>query len=163
METVNVLAIILSPAIAVLITMFLQSRKDKKNAKMNIFITLMATRNRAPSEEIVRALNMIDVIFSKDKNIRRLWNEYFGMLSNEGLSNPVGWKQREQKNLEMITAIAKNIGYKNEITSLDVDKVYYPVGLQNQLDNASEILNELKRVLKETKALGIIPIEEKRS
>jgi len=163
MEIVNVLAIMLSPVIAVLITMFLQSRKDKKNAKMNIFITLMSTRNRAPSEEIVRALNMIDVIFSKDKNIRRLWSEYFGMLSNEGLSNPVGWKQREQKNLEMITAIAKNIGYKNEITSLDVDKVYYPVGLQNQLDNASEILNELKRVLKETKALSIIPLEGKRS
>jgi hypothetical protein len=163
MEIVNVIAIMLSPVIAVLITMFLQSRKDKRNSKMNIFITLMSTRNRAPTEEIVRALNIIDVIFSKDKNIRRLWSEYFGMLSNEGLNNPVGWKQREQKNLEMITAIAKNIGYQNEITSLDVDKVYYPIGLQNQLDNASEILNELKRVLKETKALSIIPIEEKRS
>jgi len=163
MAIINICAILLSPVIAVLITIVLQNRRDKKNAKMNIFITLMSTRNRPPSEEITRALNMIDVIISKDKNIRRLWSEYFGMLSNEGLNNPVGYKQREQKNLEMITAIANNLGYKREITSLDVDKVYFPIGLKDQLENVSEIVTELKRVLKETKAISVIPKEEGRS
>jgi hypothetical protein len=159
-EIINFFAILLSPIIAVLITIFLQNRKDKHNSKMNIFITLISTRNRPPSEEIVRALNMIDVIFSKDKEVRKLWREYYDMLSNEGLNNPVGWNQREQKNLEMITAIAKNLGYKKHISGLDVNRVYFPIGLKDQLESAAEIGIELKRVLKETKAISVIPKKE---
>lgn len=159
MEVVNIIALLFSPIIAVLITVYLQNIKDKRREKYQIFMTLMATRNRPPTEEITRALNMIDVVFCKDKKIRRLWGEYFGMLCNEGLNNPVGWKQREQKNLEMITAIAENIGYKNEISSLDVDRVYLPIGLKDQLDSAAEIVSELKRVLKATKALSVLPKE----
>jgi len=157
MEIVNIFAILISPVIAVLITVFLQNRKEKRALQMNIFMTLISTRNRAPSDERVRALNMIDVVFSKDKEIRKLWKEYFSMLANEGLNNPVGFSQREQKELEMITEIAKRLGYRKEISSLDVNRVYFPVGLKNQIDANSEILEELKRVLKETKTINLIP------
>jgi hypothetical protein len=156
MKILNIIAILLSPIIAVLISIFIQNRKEKHNSKMKIFISLISTRNRAPTEENVRALNMIDVIFAKEEEVRKLWREYYDMLSNEGLNNPVGWKQRGQKNLEMITAMAKNLGYGKEITSLDVDRVYFPVGIKEQLENGAEILNELKRVLKETKALNVV-------
>jgi len=157
MEIVNIFAILISPVIAVLITVFLQNRKEKRALQMNIFMTLISTRNRAPSDERVRALNMIDVVFSKDIEIRKLWKEYFSMLANEGLNNPVGFSQREQKELEMITEIAKRLGYRKEISSLDVNRVYFPVGLKNQIDANSEILEELKRVLKETKTINLIP------
>ena len=41
---INIIAIVLSPIIAVLITRYLSIRTDKKKDKMEIFKILMATR-----------------------------------------------------------------------------------------------------------------------
>ena len=129
MTAVNIVAILLSPAIAVLITLYLQKRREKRNQKLWIFNTLIATRHSPVIEENVRALNMIDVVFHDSPRVRQLWHEYFDMLGNEGLNNKLGWSQRQKKNLEMITEMAKVFGYGEAITHLDVDRVYYPVGL----------------------------------
>lgn len=150
MIIVNILAILFSPIIAVLISVYLQTRREKKKQKLWIFNTLIATRHNPITDENVRALNMIDVVFFDYLSVRKLWHEYFDMLSNEGLNNAIGWSQRQKKNLEMITEMAKLIGYKKAITHLDVDRVYYPVGLGNQSKKTEEISNELLRVLKES-------------
>jgi len=150
MIIVNILAILFSPIIAVLISVYLQTRREKKKQKLWIFNTLIATRHNPITDENVRALNMIDVVFFDYLSVRKLWHEYFDMLSNEGLNNTIGWSQRQKKNLEMITEMAKLIGYKKAITHLDVDRVYYPVGLGNQSKKTEEISNELLRVLKES-------------
>ena len=148
MVWVNVVAILLSPVIAVLITVYLQNRREKRNQKLWIFNTLIATRHSPIVDENVRALNMIDVAYHDSRGVRELWHEYFDMLGNEGLNNPTGWGQRQKKNLEMITEMAKAIGYRTAITHLDVDRVYYPVGLGKQSETAQQIGIELLRVLK---------------
>jgi hypothetical protein len=46
----------------------------------------------------------------------------------------------------MITEMAKVLGYRKAITHLDVDRVYYPIGLGAQWQKAQEIaLTEAKR------------------
>src|SRR5688572_7888947 len=122
----TLVAIAISPVIAVLVTVRLQDRKERRGQKLWILSTLIGTRHNPVSDETVRALNLIDVVFHKDAKVRHLWHEYLDMLSNEGLNNPTGWAQRQKKNLEMITQMAKNLGYKHTITHLDVDRVYYP-------------------------------------
>jgi hypothetical protein len=107
MEWENLLAILVSPVVAVLITVSLQNRKEKRAQKLHIFNTLIATRHSPIIEDNVRALNMIDVAFHDCPRVRELWHEYFNMLGNEGLNNPSGWPQRQKKNLEMITEMAK--------------------------------------------------------
>jgi len=89
----------------------------------------MATRHSPLTDETVRALNMIDVVFHDKPRIRDLWHEYFDMLANHGLENPQGWVQRQKKNLELITEMAKFCGYGEAIKHLDADRVYYPVAL----------------------------------
>lgn len=148
MVWVNVLAILLSPLIAVLVTVYLQNRREKRNQKLWIFNTLIATRHSPIADENVRALNMIDVAYHDSSCVRELWHEYFDMLGNEGLNNPNGWGQRQKKNLEMITEMAKVVGYRTAITHLDVDRVYNPVGLGEQSQTAQQIGRELLRVLK---------------
>jgi hypothetical protein len=148
MVWVNILAILLSPVVAVLITVYLQSRKEKRNQKLWIFNTLMATRHAPIIDENVRALNMIDVVFHDSEQVRELWHEYFEMLCNQGLNNPLGYGQRQKKNLELITAMAKVLGYGKSITHLDVDRAYSPVGLGAQSQTSQEIAGELLRVLK---------------
>lgn len=154
---VNIIAILLSPVIAVLITICLQNRRERRNQKLSIFNTLIATRHSPINDENVRALNMIDVVFHDCPRVRDLWHEYFSMLCNEGLNNALGWPQRQKKNLEMITEMAKVLGYGDAITHLDVDRVYYPVGLGAQSQKGAEIADELLRVLKASQGVQLVP------
>jgi len=90
--TISILAILLSPVIAVGVTLWFQRRKDRRDAKLWILNTLMQTRHHGPaSDEKVRAFNMIDVVFRKSPKVRELWHEYFGMLNN------VSWRAESDK------------------------------------------------------------------
>lgn len=86
----EIVAVLLSPIIAVVVTLWYQSRKEKRDTKRWLFGTLIATRHSPLTEESVRALNMIDVVFFNSQPVRKLWREYFDMLNNGGLNNPVG-------------------------------------------------------------------------
>jgi len=72
MEIINLFALLFSPLIAVLVSVFLQSKQAKYGEKKVIFSTLIATRHSPINDQTVRALNMIDVVFYKNKNVRRL-------------------------------------------------------------------------------------------
>ncbi len=157
MEAINVVAIVTSPIVAILVGLWFQRRKEKRDVKRQIFVTLMATRHVGVSDERVRALNMLDLVFHDAPKIRHLWHEYFGMLSNKGMDNPEGHLLRSKKLLEMIAEMAATIGYGHEITHLDVDRVYNPVGLSQQTQRQNDLLVELVRVLKNTGSLGVTP------
>jgi hypothetical protein len=156
----NILAILLSPLIAVWVTTRLQDRKERRQQQLHILGTLMAARHEPLSADTVRALNLLDLVFSDKADVRKLWREYFEMVSNEGLQNPQGWKQRSKKNLEMITEMAKCLGYGDAISHLDVDRVYYPVGVLNQAQMSQELQAELLRVLKATAHIEVQPNTE---
>ena len=79
------------------------------------------------------------------------------MLGNEGLNNELGWAQRQKKNLEMIAEMAKHLGYRDAITHLDVDRVYYPIGLGTQSQMGQAIAAELLRVLRASGGVQLIP------
>ena len=151
----ELLAILLSPVIAVAITLWYQSRKEKRDAKRWIVQTLMATRHSPITDETVRALNLVDIVFHDAPSVRRLWREYFDMLCNQGLHNPQGWSSRQKKNLEMLTEMARVVGYGGAVTHLDVDRVYYPQGLGEQQKRVQDISDELLRVLKGSQGLQI--------
>ncbi len=159
MDAINIIAVLLSPLIAVLVTVYLQDRREKRNHKMWIFRTLISTRHAPISDENVRALNTIDVVFHDCPRVRELWHEYFDMLANKGLDNELGWNQRQKKNIELITEIAKALGYGHAITHLDVDRIYYPVGLGAQSQRSEDIANELLRVLKASGGLNVSPLK----
>jgi len=155
MNALSVVAVLLSPLIAVLVSMYLQHHKERRDAKRWIVTTLFSTRHSTINDETVRALNLIDIVFHDSPSVRRLWREYFEMLCNEGLGNPQGYAQRQKKNLELITEMAKALGYGRYITHLDVDRVYCPVGLEGQVRRSQDISDELLRVLKGTQGIQV--------
>jgi hypothetical protein len=100
---------------------------------------------------------MIDVVFHDCSKVRQLWRDYFEMLCNRGLDNAVGFTTRQKKNLELITEMARTLGYGREITHLDMDRVYNPTGLVDQSKKSAELLDELLRVLKDSNAVQFTP------
>ena len=145
---INVVALLISPVIAVVVSLWYQRVTERRKPRIALFTTLLATRTFRLSDEHVRALNLIDVTFHDSRKVRSVWREYFDMLNNAGLNNPNGWKQRESKFFEMLTAMATAVGHDTEITHTDVERVYVPEGLVTEKQRFVEISTELLRVLK---------------
>ncbi len=82
-EWVTIGAIIVGPILAVQIQKLIERYTEKKDRKLNIFKTLMATRGARVSFEHVRALNMIDMEFVNITKVTKAWKNYLDCL-NEG-------------------------------------------------------------------------------
>ncbi len=92
-DYITIVAVLLSPLLAVQAEKFIERTRNKKNRKVQIFKTLMATRGSKLSIEHVTALNQIDLEFygnrkffyenKKYKKVLNAWKEYFDQLRVE--------------------------------------------------------------------------------
>src|SRR5579862_9610949 len=101
-EVITILAILAGPVLAVQAQKWVENFREKKNRKLHIFRTLMATR--APmakvSAEHVRSLNMIDIEFYDDSNVTEAWKEYLDHLNDSNypkLHGPEKWIDKSEE------------------------------------------------------------------
>ena len=74
---INILAVLLSPIIALLISKKLQEKEEKRKEKIYILKVLMTQRFSIKSIEFVNALNLIDIIFVDDKPVREAYKNLY--------------------------------------------------------------------------------------
>ena len=96
-DRVLIITTFLAPLFAVQATQYVDRRRQRRSAQMQLFSTLMATRATNLSPRHVEALNLIDVVFySKrrdDKQIRDVWKQYLDHLGTDQTTNP-NWGNR---------------------------------------------------------------------
>jgi Family of unknown function (DUF6680) len=144
----TIFAIVLGPVIAVIITLWYQNRKEKRDFKHHIFYELMAHRKSFPIPySYVKALNLIDVGFSKNQKVLTLWHDYYDLLHSDS-TEPILTK-REHKFLELLSEMANVLGYAN-LQQVDIDKFYTPIAHGNEFAFSSKLQGELLRVLENT-------------
>src|SRR3984893_9263784 len=73
-------ATFLGPIFAVLLTRYIDWKREAKNRRLYIFRTLMATRRAQLTTEHVTALNLIEIDFHGEQQILKAWKEYFENL-----------------------------------------------------------------------------------
>lgn len=76
----------IGPVAAVQVQKWVERARERRNRRLSIFQTLMATRAiRAGSNEHVQALNLIELFFDdkseKEKAVRNPWALYFDFLA----------------------------------------------------------------------------------
>lgn len=140
MTIVNVLAVALSPVIAVLIGQLLQCRAEKRKDKMDIFKTLMVNRHAVWSVDSVRALNSIDIIFSDDKEVRSRWKEYYDKLCIQQ-PNASDFARINVSRDKLLEAMACSLGYKNKVTWETIQNPYIPKAMVDAQAQETTILN----------------------
>lgn len=131
-DVLNVLAIIIIPIAAVIIGQHLQDRAEIRKDKMHIFKVLMTSRIYGWTVDSVHALNLIDVVFAKDEAVRAAWKELYEAYSSTEQSDLMANK-RKKLMYKLLEEIAKNIGYKKEITWETIQNPYIPQGMIDQL------------------------------
>ena len=90
-SVLTILAILFSPVIAIQVSVYLNERKEKKDRRLLIFRTLMATRASYLSYDHVRALNSIDVEFygndRESKAVVEAWKVYLNHLNDRNFAH----------------------------------------------------------------------------
>jgi hypothetical protein len=107
-----------------------RSQERQKN-KLHVFATLMQERAAIYSENGVRALNLIDVVFNDAREVREAWAELFLAFDTKHNVPPHAQEERLRK---LLAAMANDIGLGDGLRIDDFGRVYFPTALaQDQL------------------------------
>lgn len=149
-DWINLYALILSPIIAIVITLWHQSRKEKREQRMELFLNLIKSRQTfPPTQEFVNALNTIDVIFHNDKNVISTWKDFFSFL----FVLPINVEIYNRKLLDLLFAMSNSLGY-DKIKQTDLSAFYTPIVFNEQKEFQKTLNEELLRVLKNSQSFG---------
>lgn len=148
-DILNLAALIFIPIVAVWIGQYLQARAKKRDDKMRVFETLMASRIFGLSNEAVRAYNMIHITFADEKVIREKWESYYRALCIEQ-PNEAQAADIEKKQIDLLKAIASSLGYKDELSQAALDTKYIPTGLIKAAERDMKQRQDYETLLDET-------------
>lgn len=146
-DNAEIFAILLSPLLAWIVTILYQNRAEKRKAKRDLFMVIMAKRRSSPPAiELVDALNKIDVVFQNNKKVRLAWREYFLSLHEEN------WQFANSNSflLDLLSEMASVLGYKH-LRQTEIDRVYSPRYYNDLRLGSQALYNEQLRVLKHSK------------
>jgi hypothetical protein len=81
LDLVSIVAIILGPSLGVCLAYYLTNRSEKRGIKVKTFCALLAYRKIRTHQNCVEALNIIEVIFSEDKNVLNSYKNYMDVIN----------------------------------------------------------------------------------
>ena len=118
-EIVMAVAVVTGPIAAVLIARDLEKRRVQRERRMDIFRTLMRTRTGSAkvSPDHVAALNLIEIEFRNDSDVRDAWKEHFKILCQPG-PNPNVDLMLSMTLAKLLKVMSKILGY--EIEGLEI-------------------------------------------
>jgi len=136
-----------------------EKEEIKRDRKLQIFHTLMATRSDRVSDRHIEALNMIDIEYHYDINnkVINAWNEYYDHLTTHRTEeNSSQWDfETDKLFINMLYEIALSLGYN--YTKLDIkNRCYSPKNDYYKRFEEEEIRRYLAAIL-----AGRLPLQVK--
>jgi len=168
MSTITMIfAVLVAPFLAVFAQRQIDQLRERRERKLWVFKTLMATRGAKLSFEHVRALNMIDLEFPDktpmDEAIRNTWKEYLDHLGaliplspEERQARLPIWSDRADDYLaELLDKMGKRLGYSFDKVHIR-KSIYSPEGHQNDEMEMRLIRRFALQVLSGDKSIGTV-------
>lgn len=165
-EILTIAAILLGPILAVQISKYIEKIRYKKARKLNLFQTLMRTRQNKLSLEHVQALNMIDIEFvnrtvlgisntpKKYKAVTTAWKIYVDHLYDREYPKD-RWKERtDTLFIDLLHKMSVALNYNFDEVLLK-RQAYSPVAYGEIEDEQSKIRKGLIEIIEGKKAIKI--------
>lgn len=144
-DVLMVSATALSPLIAVQVTRWLDDRNEKRERKLQIFRTLMATRATNLSPQHVQALNSIDLEFSRkppaERAVADIWQQYLDHLGRTEMEAEAWNNRRVDLLVDLLHAMGTGLGYDFNKTQIK-NGVYWPTA-HGKLELEQQEIREL--------------------
>lgn len=129
-----ILAVFLGPIVAVQLTKYLDSKKEKRQRKLDIFKTLMTTRSYSTSWDHVMTLNRIDLEFElslpKEKAVVEAWKQYLDLLGDKTITGERWGTKRIELLVELLYKMALVLDYDFDKTHIK-NSSYSPIAHGN--------------------------------
>jgi len=166
------IAVLLAPLVALQVQKLIEAWKEKRQRKRWVYLTLMTTRHVQLSLEHVRALNMIDLEFTKtsgkEAEVRTSWKTYLDHLASvpkdDDQPGMAVWAQRK---LELFTQLLTTMG---QCVGYDFDPVHIQKGIYAPRGHADDEMEQraTRRLLLELLAgnrplkmhASLVPLDE---
>ncbi len=117
-----ILAVFSGPIVAVQLTKYLDAKKEKRQRKLDIFKTLMATRSYSTSWDHVMTLNRIDLEFElsqpKEKAVVEAWKQYLDLLGDTTITGEQWATKRAELLVELLYKMALVLDYDFDKTHI---------------------------------------------
>lgn len=125
-----IIAIILGPIVAIYIAEKLRKNEDKKNRKVHIYKTLMATRTANLSFQHVEALNLVETEFSSgnknDNDVISAWKLYLSHLNDKNYSQDFLGSRRHDLLVDLLYQMSQALGYNHDKAAIKAGSYYPP-------------------------------------
>ena len=168
-EWLTITAIILGPILAVQVQRRLETLRDRRNKRLGVFHTLMATRAARLSHPHVQALNQIDIEFygrkrmgirtqtSAEKAVTNAWKVYSDHLNNKYPPNDlIRWVDDGDKHFaKLLFEMSQALGYDFDEVELRRN-VYSPVAHGKLEAQDAAIRSGIERLLSGQSALAVV-------
>jgi uncharacterized protein DUF6680 len=119
-EWIMIAAILVGPILAVITQFIWQHRKQKHDAKIWVFSTLMSLRGSPLNPDFIKAANSIDVVFYKNQKIRGRWKAILEHLTSDAYKpenfTPQAFERFRDLLAELLSDMAKDVGYRYDFT-----------------------------------------------
>jgi hypothetical protein len=161
MEIATIIALLLGPILAVVVTRHIDESRLKQTRRMDVFRTLMRTRRMRLSPDHVGALNLVEIEFYGENAVIENWKAYWNHLRQ---ALPVDQNQqqqflRDQEGLltKLLHAIAKTLQFN--IEQLEIfEGGYVPQGWIDD-DQSVRVMRALVlEILNGRRGLPIVPL-----
>ena len=129
-----VITSLISGLIATIATIIYQQISESKKDKKEIFKILMSHRYLISDKDNVEALNRVEVVFYKNKEVRECWKKFLSAADDaaKNPNNPSNDTDINDKYLRLLEEIAKCTGCEG-IDWENIKKYYYPQGLSSKI------------------------------
>lgn len=129
----TLVAIILSPIIALRVTAALDKRNEATKRKLELFRSLMKTRNAIFDAEHVHALNLIEVEFYGVEPVLSAFTTYIESRRPNEPTEKTAYdryvEDGQRKRIDLIYQMSVNLGYKYDKKEIE-DNAFFPLRWQ---------------------------------
>ena len=129
-DFLTIIAIFTGPIVAVQLTRHLDKKKEIRERKLQVFKTLMATRQYTISYDHVLTLNKIDLEFNgnnkNEKEVINAWKAYLDSLSTKSESSEFLFTKRTELLVELLHKMAIVLDYDFDKTHIK-NSSYAPI------------------------------------
>jgi hypothetical protein len=158
-EWITIIAIVVGPIVAVLTQLWIQQYNKKRDQKLFVYAQLSSNRATWANIDFVRAMNLVDVVFYKNRAVRekraKLMTHIKKTTGADGILQPVDWDKAKDVFAEMLDLMGKELGFDFEHTEIK-DSAYYPVAHETLDRLAIEMREKAMEVLNGKRGLNVI-------
>lgn len=160
-DLITVIAIVVGPILAVVVTRYLDDSRFNRERRMAIFRSLMRTRKARISPDHVGSLNLVEIEFYNVPAVVAAWKTHMNHLNTKFPDDVDGavideWSRVQDRNLtKLLHTLAEELGFK-KMDQLDIfDGGYSPRGWANIEDQQAVLRTLTMDLLQGKRALPI--------